>query len=275
MQAGLPVEFVNTEFGSGSHGRAGSLRLQLARLLELLIILQTERFPNARRLAELCAVSRRTIYRDLTTLEAAGIRILYHPDRQGYELARECLLGPLQLDELEGLALIFVSRSMPADDPLALGRHVRSGLAKVLGALSPPQRATIMQCGELLPDEFASIDAADSVRAAIHQAILGGLIRRRIVEVQSPGPLRGGVITTRLAAYKLARIAGIWSLVGYSSFHGCVRTFPLEHIQKAELTDEPYSIPPRFRLDRCCRPEEAESDRRRRGDELAGLAPDE
>ena len=67
-----------------------SLRLPLARLLQLLMILQSERFPNARRLAEACAVSRRTIYRDLTILEAAGISVLYRPDRQGYQLARDC-----------------------------------------------------------------------------------------------------------------------------------------------------------------------------------------
>jgi predicted DNA-binding transcriptional regulator YafY len=250
MQAGLPVEFEHTDVDSGSHGRSGSLRLQLARLLELLIILQTERFPNARRLADLCEVSRRTIYRDLSTLEAAGIRILYHPDRQGYELARECLLGPLQLDDLEALAVIFASRSVPAGDPLGLGRHVRSGLAKVTGALSPQQRARIMPCGELLPDELAAVEASDPARAAINQAILGGLIRRRILKVQSREPRHGGAIDTRLAAYKLARIAGSWSLVGYSSFHGAVRVFELERIEKAELTDEPYAIPPRFRLDR-------------------------
>ena len=61
--------------------------------LQLLMILQSERFPNARRLAEACEVSRRTIYRDLAILEAAGIEVLYQPERQGYQLARE-LLAP-------------------------------------------------------------------------------------------------------------------------------------------------------------------------------------
>ena len=37
---------------------APHLRLPLARLLQLLMILQSERFPNVRRLAEVCGVSR-------------------------------------------------------------------------------------------------------------------------------------------------------------------------------------------------------------------------
>ena len=90
--------------------RSPSLRLPLARLLQLLMILQSERYPNATRLAEACAVSRRTIYRDLTILEAAGITVIYRPDRQGYQLARECLLQPTQLEDKEALALLDLSR---------------------------------------------------------------------------------------------------------------------------------------------------------------------
>ena len=93
-----------------------------------------------RRLADACGVSRRTIYRDLATLEAAGIQILYRPDHQGYELARECLLQPLQLDEHEALALLILSRSSRAEEPLGLARHVQSALAKVVQALPQPLR---------------------------------------------------------------------------------------------------------------------------------------
>ena len=59
------------------------LRLPLARLLQLVMILQSERFPNVRRLAEMCGVSRRTIYRDLTTLETAGLSIVYRAGTAG------------------------------------------------------------------------------------------------------------------------------------------------------------------------------------------------
>ena len=45
----------------------------LARLLQIVTLLQTERCPNARMLAEACEVSRRTIYRDFSTIAAAGI----------------------------------------------------------------------------------------------------------------------------------------------------------------------------------------------------------
>ena len=86
----------------------------LARLLQLIVLLQTEQCPNARRLADICEVSRRTIYRDLATLAGAGITIVYRPDRQGYELARDLFLQPPRLEEKEILA---TPGSLPAMEP--------------------------------------------------------------------------------------------------------------------------------------------------------------
>jgi predicted DNA-binding transcriptional regulator YafY len=212
--------------------------------------LQTERYPNARRLAEVCAVSRRTIYRDLATLEAAGIQVLYCPDRQGYQLASECLLQPLQLDDYEALALLLISRCSQRDWPLGLGRHARSGLGKVVGALPPHLRTRITRCTELLPDEPSAAETGGPKRPTTDQAILFSLLNRKVLYLQFRNPHTGEAITTRLAAYRIARIAGEWSLVGYSSFHGRVRIFDLESVEKAEPTDELYAIPPRFRLER-------------------------
>jgi len=231
------------------------------------MILQAERYPNARRLAEACAVSRRTIYRDLATLEAAGIQVLYRPDRQGYHLARECLLQPLQLDDHEALALLIMSRSSRADEPFGLGRHAQSALAKVVQALPPQLRARITRCGELLPDEAAAVDTGQPERRATDEAILSGLMQRRVLRLRSRESNTGDARSTKLALYRVARIAGRWSLVGYSSFHGCVRIFDLQSIEKAEPTDEPYSIPPRFRLERLCVAEDNQ-DRSTRGDDV-------
>src|SRR5437764_4215321 len=110
MPAPCPVEKHRAADTADGEDRYASLRLPLVRLLQLVMILQSGRFPNAQRLADACAVSRRTIYRDLAILEAAGIPAVYRPDRQGYQLAVESFLQPAQLDDQEALALLFLSR---------------------------------------------------------------------------------------------------------------------------------------------------------------------
>jgi predicted DNA-binding transcriptional regulator YafY len=229
--------------------RAAALRLPLARLLQLLMMLQSERFPNARRLAEACAVSRRTIYRDLSTLEAAGIDVLYQPEHQGYQLVRDCWLQPTQLEDNEALALLLLSRHACAHAPFGLVRHARTGLAKVVQALPGELRSRLTISGELIPEDSAPPELPPD-RQSVHETILSALAHRRRLlltyreHVQSPRE------TTRLSLYRLARIASRWSLVGHSSADRKVRILEIARIERIELTDEPYTIPPRFRLER-------------------------
>jgi predicted DNA-binding transcriptional regulator YafY len=229
--------------------RSAPLRLPLARLLQLLMILQSERFPNARRLAEACAVSRRTIYRDLGILDAAGISVLYRPDRQGYELVRGCLLQPIQLEEKEALALLIVSRLGCSDDPFGFLRHARSGLAKVVQALPGELRDRISCSGELIAEQTTDVSSPPD-RASIYETILGALSRRRRLRLWSLEHDSNQLHTTKLGLYRLTRTQGQWCLVGHSSSHREVRLFQVPNIQRLEPTEEPYTIPPRFRLER-------------------------
>jgi predicted DNA-binding transcriptional regulator YafY len=249
MQPQPSVKYAPADPRAEFETRAASLRLPLARLLQLLMILQSERFPNARRLAEACAVSRRTIYRDLGILDAAGISVVYHPDRQGYELVRGCLLQPIQLEEKEALALLIVSRLGCSDDPFGFLRHARSGLAKVVQALPGELRDRISCSGELIAEEVTDLQLPPD-RPPIYETILGALSRRHRLRLWYLDNATGKVFTTKLSLYRLARMRSLWSLVGHSSSHRQVRLFQVPYIQRLEPTEEPYTIPPRFRLER-------------------------
>jgi len=229
-----------------------SLRLPLARLLQLVTILQSERFPNARRLAEACAVSRRTIYRDLTTLEVAGLAVVYRPDRQGYQLARDCMLQPIQLNDKEALALLFLTRLGSALDPFGLMLAGRSAVAKVVQSLPSEKRSRITRRVELIADNDATLEIPPD-RQPIYETILRALSERKQLRLWYRERETCAEATTRLSLYRLARIQTHWSLVGHSSAHREVRIYEVPWIERIELTDEPYSIPPRFRLDRFLR----------------------
>lgn len=62
-------------------------RSQLARLIQILLALESGRNLNASGLAKLCEVSPRTVYRDLDTLILAGVPIEFRPETQGYRIA--------------------------------------------------------------------------------------------------------------------------------------------------------------------------------------------
>jgi predicted DNA-binding transcriptional regulator YafY len=241
----------NPSFGTAAEEdrRRASLRLPLVRLLQLVRILQCRRFPNAQRLAELCAVSRRTIYRDLALLESAGITVVYHPDRQGYELVGPGILQPPPLDEPEALALLVQSRLYPAEEPFGLLSLACTGLDKVLQSLPDESRHRLLLGGELIAGDPTPWNLPAD-RRAVYEAIWSAVRQRRQMRLWYCEDTPGCVLTTKVSLYRLVPIAGCWSVVGRSTLHREVRLFRIPWIQRVDLTDEPYTIPPRFRLER-------------------------
>jgi predicted DNA-binding transcriptional regulator YafY len=233
-----------------------SSHFPLTRLLQLVVLLQSERFPNARRLAEICEVSRRTIYRDLATLADAGIPVVYRADRQGYQLARELFLQPMRLEDREAAALLVLCGRWEEGDDLGLGELAERALGKLIQGSPESSRARLLNAAEVFSSS-RGCRSDPSDRRAIYEAILDAVAERKQVRVWFPSAVAGEPESTRLAIYRLARIQGSWSLVGRSSSDARVIALPLDRVVRAEVTADESMIPPRFNLHRLLRPRDA------------------
>ncbi len=251
MSLALGLSVSRDEGDLKEDGPNPTVRLPLARLLQLVTILQRGRFPNAKRLAEACAVSRRTIYRDLGTLEAAGFAVVYRPDRQGYELTGESFLQPAQLDQEEALAIMLLGRLCPSDYPFGSLKPVCRGVDKVIQALPEELRGSISLCGELImgTTELAMLDLPAD-RSLIYESIWHGLRRRRQMRLWYREDDAVCLLSSKVSLYRLVRLDSCWSVVGRSTRHREIHLFRIPWIQRVEVTDETYTIPPRFRLER-------------------------
>ncbi len=226
-----------------------SSRFPLARLIQLIILLQTERCPNARRLAEICEVSRRTIYRDLAALTGAGIPVIYRSDRQGYQLAQNVFLQPPKIDEREALALLVSCRQWSSGDDLGLSRHANQAIDKLIQGLPEGIRNRLLAAAEILSD--APVHPKSSpLRQELDERILVALTQRLQVRLRLRESETTAGETTKLGIYRLARVHGFWCLVGRSTRHCRVLLIPMHQIEQVELTADSYSIPPRFNLER-------------------------
>lgn len=113
-------------------------RDRLARLLQILVALRAGP-TNAAGLARICEVSRRTIYRDLSALELAGVPVRYRPERQGYEIAPAFLFPTPRLTDREASALVVASALLArTEGPWA--RDGRLAVGKLLAALPAADR---------------------------------------------------------------------------------------------------------------------------------------
>jgi predicted DNA-binding transcriptional regulator YafY len=221
----------------------------LTRLLRLLVALQADRCSNARELAELCEVSRRTIFRDLETLAQAGIPVRYLEDRRGYQLAPGYAFRSPGLDTREAAALILAARAGGHGDAFGLHRDARTAAGKVAASLQGETRDRVRALAEMFECRHLPC-VLEPGRQAVYDALLESMTTRVQVRLGYQEPGSATEYATKVSPYRVLMGSRSWCLIGRSTLHRQVRAFQLPWIRRVELTDDHYQIPPRFNLER-------------------------
>jgi len=140
------------------------------RLLDLIQLLRGYRRPvSGAVLAEALAISLRTLYRDIDTLNAQGA----HIDGEaglGYVLRPGFMLPPLMFSEEEIEAIVLGSRWVADRADAALSAAARNALAKIAAVL-PQDLKTSLDTSSLLVGPGNTIAAGDTELPVIRQAI--------------------------------------------------------------------------------------------------------
>jgi predicted DNA-binding transcriptional regulator YafY len=208
-----------------------------SRLLELLELLQGRPMVTGSELAERLAVDRRTVRRDVATLQRLGIPV--EGERGvggGYRLRPGYRLPPLMLSEEEAAAVV-----------VGLGAASRLGLGDADGT-----NGALEKIRRVLPDALRRrIEALESALAFTARAITGEppagetalllaeAIRRRLRVHISYRSFAGEESERELSPYGLVVHEGRWYLAAFDHLRDALRTFRVDRIGRAELTAEP------------------------------------
>ncbi len=196
---------------------------------------------SAVELARYCGVDRRTIYRDIETLDAVGVPVWQLGGKFGID--REIYQSTVRLNLNETVALYFAAR--------LLAHHSDENNPHVVRALD--------KIATSLPDATLSehmARAADLIRAKplrqIYIQILETLTRawadRHIVRISYWASDRPEPQERVIAPYflEVSRTEPASYVVAHDQLRNAIRTFKLERIQSAELLTERYTIPENF-----------------------------
>jgi predicted DNA-binding transcriptional regulator YafY len=219
--------------------------VRAARLVQLLLFLQTHGKLTAAQLAERLEVSVRTIYRDIEALSGAGVPVFCEPGPGGgcrlVDGYRTRLTG-LTPDEAEALALAGLPG--PAAD-LGLGTVLTAAQLKVDAALPPELRRRAARVrdrfhldapGWFVPDESVPYLAT----------LARGVWEERRADIRYA---RGENIVRRtLDPLGLVLKAGRWYLVAGAGRQHRPRTYRVARMRSAKLRDEPVTRPDDFEL---------------------------
>ncbi len=229
----------------GAADRIGRKRDRLARLLSVASILyskgSTEAGVPVAEIARLTGMTTRTVYRDIRALEDELDVPVFQAGRGRYGIDRKFFLPPLRLSVPEAIVLFLASRLIARWSD-QYDAAVVSAFTKLADALPQPiarhVAATMLSIGEHVANEPFSRSFS---------AVARGWAEGRVVEIDyDPGTAPRK--RTRVHPYFLEPDAALRSvyLIGHDEGADAMRTYKVERIRSATLTQDRYEIPETF-----------------------------
>ena len=217
------------------------------RLIRLITLLQGGRPRSAVELGVELGVSKRTLFRDLNLLEAAGVPY-YHDRPRGYRIRESFFLPPINLSVSETLGLMLLGKTAEADRSRPLVPAALSAIHKLIATVPEPIREA---CGDLA--SYLSVDPGSHTdgneESRVYADLQRGIDERRACEVTYQPPTDETPLRCRLMPYALHLANNAWYVLGRTDAHGKeVRVLKLVRFREVTLTDARFRRPADFKV---------------------------
>ncbi|HEX8505807.1 MAG TPA: YafY family protein [Hymenobacter sp.] len=212
------------------------------RITAILLQLQAKRVVRGPVLAAQFGVSLRTVYRDLRTLEAAGVP-LYGEAGVGYSLAEGYRLPPVMFTREEAAALLTAEKLAARLTDAATAQRGEAAMDKLRAVLRRADRDYLERLSPHIHILRQRPDQAAPGHADAHQQLLTAIATQRVVRLR----YRAGypeVCTERDAEPIGLYLGQHWHVVAYCRLRQAFRDFRLDRVESLHLRDEAFAPRP-------------------------------
>jgi predicted DNA-binding transcriptional regulator YafY len=214
---------------------------RLDRLTALLLNLQTRRVVRAQDLAERFGVSLRTVYRDIRSLEAAGVPIGAEAG-VGYFL-EDYHLPPVHFTNAEASALLFAAKLLEQSADASLREPFQSAFDKIRSVLKRSEQEYL---SDLEPQIIVSPRARPEPVSEVLHRVQAALVRGHVLTFAYRSPYADAPTHRAVEPIGLLHYGSGWHLIGYCRMRQAYRDFRTDRI--AELRETPERFARRDRL---------------------------
>ncbi len=202
---------------------------RLARLTSILLKLQSKSFVSVNDLAEQFEVSKRTIYRDLDSLEQSGIPIISITGK-GYSLMEGYNIPPVMFTESEANAIIFGQKLIAKTKDESLISEFNKATDKIKSVLLNVQKekteflANRTIIGKNLQDERTSNYLSEIQKALTNFEVLKIEYKKKDTEITTSREIEPFAIYHNPSEN--------WILIAWCRLREDYRNFRIDRIQK-------------------------------------------
>jgi len=209
---------------------------RLSRLTAILTQLQTKRLVTATSLAHKFGVSIRTIYRDIKTLEQAGVPIITE-DGKGYTIMEGYRLPPVMLTETEANALITAEQLVLTNKDASFVAAYTDAIYKIKAVLHHNTKDK----ANLLSDRIVFRQNPANNRTSNYLSALQlALTNFNLSEISYCSFITNATTQRIIEPFALYSTQENWLLIAFCRLRKDYRSFRLDHIQQLQILDQKF-----------------------------------
>ena len=209
---------------------------RLSRLTAILTQLQTRRLLTASGLANKFGVSMRTIYRDIKTLEQAGVPVLTE-EGKGYTIMEGYRLPPVMLTETEANALITAEQLVLTNKDASFVAAYSDAIHKIKAILHhhTKDKANLLS-NRIVFRQNPANDRTSNYLSALQLA----LTNYKLTKIDYRSSITNETTQRIIEPFALYSTQENWLLIAFCRLRKEYRSFRLDSIQQLQILDQKF-----------------------------------
>ncbi|PKV62895.1 helix-turn-helix transcriptional regulator [Pontibacter ramchanderi] len=209
------------------------------RIVAILIHLQSGRIVKAQEMADRFEVSLRTIYRDVRSLEAAGVPITGEAGL-GYALVEGYRLPPVLFTPEEAASFVAAEKLMQQFTDKALGAHYESALYKIKSVLKSHTKERLATLEAQIWVDASQELFSEQAPDALH-VVISSIAEQKQVSLQYQAPYADERTDRTIEPVGLFHENNYWYILAYCLLRNDYRQFRTDRMTRIRLTQQPFT----------------------------------
>ncbi len=216
------------------------LKKRFDRIVEILIQLQSKRVVRAQELADRFEVSLRTIYRDIKSLEQAGVPIIGEAGA-GYSIMDGYKLPPVSFSKEEALSFVATEKLTQKFLDKESAKQYGSAMLKIKSILKNHDKDLLSTVeNQIIMREQSMPAFLEHVPHAL-SSTLESISHQKQLIVKYQGIQDDEARQRAIEPIGIYHDGGFWYIVAYCLYRNDFRQFRSDRIQEATLTDTNFN----------------------------------
>ncbi|QDU34020.1 HTH domain protein [Poriferisphaera corsica] len=220
---------------------------KIYRLLGELTMIRAEDGVNADVLAGRYGVAKRTIFRDIETLQETGIPVFFDHGSGGYRVSDAFFMPPVELTYEEGLAVCTLLSHIADGGQIPFIEPASRAVMKLKSQMGDELRRELSEMDRHIGVHLAASSEGEEVRD-VYERVRDAIVDRVVLECEyeSVGGGEGGAF--EFEPYTLYFGKRAWYVYGMHSGRGEVRCLKLQRFATIQELDKKFVMPKDFEV---------------------------